>query len=152
MYKYDVGETLAYINEYNIFIGYKVITSKDQWADNPRYYISPTDAPWFPVAEDNLHKYHTGYYNGIITDDVLKFIDKYDADWLIEVISYKIKQPLDDGKVLPVGKVNIISFNNDVMVNLVTWTGKLVSLEAFYDKDFPDGNWTLCYDNSIIYF
>lgn len=151
-HKYDIGETLAHINEYNCFLGYKTITGTDFINDEPLYFVNPTDVSWYPINEDDLHKYHAGYFSGVITESVLDFVSKYDADWLIEVIAHKIRLPLYNDKVLTIGKINIISFNNDVVVNIVTRTGELVSLEAFYNKTLPDGNWTLYYDNNLIYF
>lgn len=53
--KYKVGDEVTYINDYCVNWGARTITGmeQDKWGWN--YYISPTDTPWCPVSEKNLH-------------------------------------------------------------------------------------------------
>ena len=57
-YKYEVGQEVFYTNEYGTSLGNRVITGREVWKgenyETNRYYISLTDTPWFPVAEQQL--------------------------------------------------------------------------------------------------
>lgn len=56
--KFKVGEQVLYTNDYGVEWGLRTIKAvhdgKGFSSPVPRYFIEPTDAPWFPVAEDNL--------------------------------------------------------------------------------------------------
>lgn len=62
--KFSVGDRVTYTNEFGVVFCGKVVTevvhipddpeAHGTWAGQTRYYISPTDAPWFPVREREL--------------------------------------------------------------------------------------------------
>ena len=59
-YKYEIGQTVFYTNEYGVEIGNFVITDRCVWngeyyqQPKNRYYLDKTDTPWFPVDETCL--------------------------------------------------------------------------------------------------
>ncbi len=54
-YKFKVGDKVIFTNDYGVVIrGVKTILSIDADADHARYYIKPTDSPWYSVRERNL--------------------------------------------------------------------------------------------------
>lgn len=57
--KFKVGDVVEYINEYGVHIGRRKIAAIDDskaWSDNePRYFLAPTDTPWYSVRERYLH-------------------------------------------------------------------------------------------------
>lgn len=56
-HKYNVGDTVIWINDYGVHLGKRVIISKSIRTNKPTYYIAPNDAPWYDVEECNLHKF-----------------------------------------------------------------------------------------------
>ena len=55
--KFNIGEKVNYTNKQGISFGEKTILKVTSWyGDDYRYFIDPTDAPWFPVAEECLSK------------------------------------------------------------------------------------------------
>jgi hypothetical protein len=55
--KFKPGDVVEYVNDYGVKIGLKTITELDSsiWTDpQPRYFITPTDTPWYSVKESNL--------------------------------------------------------------------------------------------------
>ena len=55
--KLAVGDIVYYSNGNGVPVGAKVVIGVD-WLDSTgwRYYIDPTDTPWFCVREDQLRK------------------------------------------------------------------------------------------------
>jgi hypothetical protein len=56
--KFKIGDVVEYINEYGVHIGRRKIAAIDDskgWSDNePRYFLTPTDTPWYSVRERYL--------------------------------------------------------------------------------------------------
>jgi hypothetical protein len=56
--KYKEGDKLIYVNHYGVYIGSRTVTKLEFWLGETyvdwRYYIDPTDAPWYPVSEKCL--------------------------------------------------------------------------------------------------
>lgn len=59
--KFAVGETIIYINSNGVNFGErKIVQITHCFGEHkPRYFIEPTDAPWFPVSEKTLRKVKT---------------------------------------------------------------------------------------------
>jgi hypothetical protein len=57
--KFKVGDVVEYTNEYGVHIGQRKISAIDDstgWSDDePRYFLTPTDTPWYSVRERSLH-------------------------------------------------------------------------------------------------
>ncbi len=57
--KFKVRDVVEYINEHEVHIGRRRIAAIDdskEWSDNePRYFLAPTDTPWYSVRERYLH-------------------------------------------------------------------------------------------------
>jgi hypothetical protein len=57
--KFKIGDVLDYINDYGVHIGRRKIAAIDDskgWSDNePRYFLTPTDTPWYSVRARCLH-------------------------------------------------------------------------------------------------
>ncbi|MDD4969780.1 MAG: hypothetical protein PHT07_10175 [Paludibacter sp.] len=53
--KYKIGDEVTYINDYCVNWGLRTITGMEQDKWGWKYFISPTDTPWFPVKEKNLY-------------------------------------------------------------------------------------------------
>ena len=55
---FNIGQKVTFTNSNGCIYEGKTIVrqaSKDEtWGDEPRYFIAPTDTPWFPVAESEL--------------------------------------------------------------------------------------------------
>ena len=56
--KFKVGQEVVYTNDQGVNWGRKTIVGHevDSFGQD-RYYIEPTDTPWFPVHERNLKPY-----------------------------------------------------------------------------------------------
>lgn len=54
--KFKVGEKVHYNNGYGLYVGIKTVVEIEEWQTGFRYYIEPTDAPWYSVAERQLRK------------------------------------------------------------------------------------------------
>ena len=55
--KFNIGETVNYTTRQGVFFGERTILNVTSWyGDDYRYFIDPTDTPWFPVAEECLSK------------------------------------------------------------------------------------------------
>lgn len=57
--KYTVGQRVLYTNQQGVEIGIKTIVGIDKTdfparTGQPRYFIEPTDTPWYSVAEKCL--------------------------------------------------------------------------------------------------
>lgn len=62
--QFSVGDRVTYTNEFGVVFRGRTVTevvripddpeAYGTWAGQTRYYISPTDAPWFPVREREL--------------------------------------------------------------------------------------------------
>lgn len=58
--RFKVGDRVTFTNDYGVVFPGKTITEVKHFPDDgifagqTRYFITPTDAPWFPVAERNL--------------------------------------------------------------------------------------------------
>ena len=52
------NQKVIYTNEYSVCFGEKTITrmanERETFGNEPRYFITPTDTPWFPFAESEL--------------------------------------------------------------------------------------------------
>jgi len=53
IYKYKVGDQVHYTNSNGVYWGIKTIIGLDE-RNGPTYFISPTDTPWFSIAEKQL--------------------------------------------------------------------------------------------------
>lgn len=59
--KFQIGDAVIFTNDYGVTYPGKTIagiedrTEKD-FLRGMRYFIEPTDAPWFPVLESNLKR------------------------------------------------------------------------------------------------
>ncbi len=57
--KFKIDDVVEYINDNGVHIGQKKIVAIDDskgWSDNePRYFLAPTDTPWYSVRERYLH-------------------------------------------------------------------------------------------------
>ena len=50
--KFKIGEIVDYTNENGVHWGPRKIIGRETWyVTDVRYYISPTDTPWFSVKE-----------------------------------------------------------------------------------------------------
>lgn len=54
--KYVPGDKVAFTNDYGVTFHDKTIVKRDETSIEPRYFITPTDTPWFSFAEKNLSK------------------------------------------------------------------------------------------------
>lgn len=54
MSKFKVGDAVTYTNEYGVRFPGKTVKELDTSSANPRYFITPTDAPWVSVLETEL--------------------------------------------------------------------------------------------------
>jgi hypothetical protein len=54
-HKYEIGDSVVWINDYGVNLGKRTITSKENFHGRPAYQIEPYDTPWCPVLEKNLH-------------------------------------------------------------------------------------------------
>ena len=55
--KFQIGEKVNYTNSNGVFWGERTIIGVESWyGDDCRYFIDPTDTPWFSVDERNLSK------------------------------------------------------------------------------------------------
>jgi len=53
--RFKIGDKVNYTNHNGVFFGERTITGTTSWyGDDTRYYIEPTDTPWYPVHEDRL--------------------------------------------------------------------------------------------------
>lgn len=55
--KYSAGDAVTFTNDYGVVFHRKVVVGLDGsgWSlPEPRYFIEPTDSPWFSVKESNL--------------------------------------------------------------------------------------------------
>lgn len=53
--KYTVGDTVNYKNSNGVKFGKKTITGIHTEPEKEvRYFITPTDTPWFPIPESQL--------------------------------------------------------------------------------------------------
>jgi hypothetical protein len=52
--KFKVGDKVTFINDYGIKFPNKTITKIEFIQNEPRYYLEPMDAYWFPNYEKNL--------------------------------------------------------------------------------------------------
>jgi len=58
--QFKVGDKVNYTNDYGIEIGERTVVGITSWYGNDfRYFIEPTDSPWFPVNERSLRKKRT---------------------------------------------------------------------------------------------
>ena len=55
-HKYEVGDSVIWINDYGVNLGKRTIVSKENFYGRPAYQIEPYDTPWCPVLEKNLHE------------------------------------------------------------------------------------------------
>jgi hypothetical protein len=58
--KFKIGDAVTFINDYGVAFYGKTVIGIEYWhwsqhPDKPRYFYTPTDSPWFSVAEANLH-------------------------------------------------------------------------------------------------
>jgi hypothetical protein len=53
-FKYKIGDKVHYVNDYGVYWGVRTIIGIEMWIYGPRYYLSNSDTPWFPVSETNL--------------------------------------------------------------------------------------------------
>lgn len=53
-HKYKVGDKVEWINPNGVDLGEREIIGLE-YRNGPTYFINPTDAPWFSVAEENLY-------------------------------------------------------------------------------------------------
>lgn len=53
---FNVGSKVIYTNPQGVFLGERTIVGieNEDSSKEPRYYIDPTDTPWYPVRESSL--------------------------------------------------------------------------------------------------
>lgn len=53
--KFAVGDLVSYVNDYGVkFPERRIVGSELVEGREPRYFLEPTDAPWFSVRESSL--------------------------------------------------------------------------------------------------
>jgi hypothetical protein len=56
--KHKECDKLIYVNPYGVYIGIRTVTKLEFWLGETyatwRYFIDPTDTPWYPIDEKSL--------------------------------------------------------------------------------------------------
>ncbi|SMF88189.1 hypothetical protein SAMN05661091_4164 [Paenibacillus uliginis N3/975] len=56
--QFELGDHVKYTNPNGVYIGVKKIIGYELWSgehySDHRYYIEPSDTPWYPVSEESL--------------------------------------------------------------------------------------------------
>lgn len=52
--KFAIGDAVTFTNDQGVVYPGKKITGIELQGDEPRYFITPTDTPWFAFRERNL--------------------------------------------------------------------------------------------------
>lgn len=52
--KFKIGDKVIYKNSNGVVFGERVIIGLEQTKDEPKYFIEPTDTPWFAIRESQL--------------------------------------------------------------------------------------------------
>lgn len=53
--KFKLGDLVTFINDYGVKWPEKTVVGiEERPGEEPRYFLQPTDCPWFPTRESNL--------------------------------------------------------------------------------------------------
>lgn len=52
--KFKIGQRVTFTNDYGAMFPGKTIVFIEIIDFRPRYYVTPTDCPWYPKHEENL--------------------------------------------------------------------------------------------------
>ncbi|MDJ1632287.1 hypothetical protein [Rhizobium rhizogenes] len=52
--KFKIGDKVNFTNDYGVRFEGKTIIGSEDWGNGPRYFLEPTDTPWFSFNEANL--------------------------------------------------------------------------------------------------